>query len=275
MTDPSVFEVPPDRLVEARQLAHHACQWLARAARANLPPREDDAQTSLVRDPQFGALVTHELCPDRSRRVGFGFGRGALLWIEDGNLAATHEPVDAAAAEAWLEARLRASGLRGLEGVRLPYDPEGPFDCAAFPLRHAALRTLGAWFGVGQGALEAVARALSGRRPGPSPVRCWPHAFDVATRVVLAEGDPATAPSVGVGFSPGDATLAQPYFYCRPCPAPDVDALPRAPAPFRWHTEGSTALRAPAAAVPEKVPPHEPLLEAYRVAEAALPSRRG
>jgi hypothetical protein len=76
-------------------------------------------------------------------------------------------------------------------------------------------------------------------------VRCWPHHYDIATLFALDDGDPETARSVGIGLSPGDSAYAEPYLYCNPWPVPD-GALPTAPGPLRWHTEGFTSLVCPA-----------------------------
>jgi hypothetical protein len=64
-----------------------------------------------------------------------------------------------------------------------------------------------------------------------SPVRCWPHHFDIATQIGSADR------SIGVGMSPGDGSYPQPYFYVSPSPYPDVSTL----SPLgsgSWHTQG-------------------------------------
>src|SRR5215469_7844814 len=49
------------RLSEARLQAHHAVQWLARAARAFVPPRPDDGHTNLGWDDALDGFATHPL----------------------------------------------------------------------------------------------------------------------------------------------------------------------------------------------------------------------
>jgi hypothetical protein len=49
------------RLSVARLQAHHAVQWLARAARAYVPPQPDDGQTNLGWDDTFDGFTTHRL----------------------------------------------------------------------------------------------------------------------------------------------------------------------------------------------------------------------
>ena len=69
-----------------------------------------------------------------------------------------------------------------------------------------------------------------------SPVRCWPHHFDIATLWTLGDGDAQTAPSVGIGMCAGDGYYAQPYFYVTPWPRPAPERLPPLPPPGDWHT---------------------------------------
>jgi hypothetical protein len=47
------------RLSMARLQAHHAAQWLARAARAYVPPQPDDGHTNLGWNNTFDGFTTH------------------------------------------------------------------------------------------------------------------------------------------------------------------------------------------------------------------------
>ena len=49
------------RLSMARLQAHYAVQWLARAARAYVPPQPDDGHTNLGWDDTFGGFTTHRM----------------------------------------------------------------------------------------------------------------------------------------------------------------------------------------------------------------------
>src|SRR5262249_47997239 len=104
---------------------------------------------------------------------------------------------------------------------RPTYDiPSHPVaDGAAFLLADpAALGELARWY---DGA-DAVLRALQSDRPQASPVRCWPHHFDIATLITVAakEAD-REARTLGVGLSPGDDSYAEPYWYVTPWPFPE------------------------------------------------------
>ncbi|MCH7664174.1 MAG: hypothetical protein IH859_09945 [Chloroflexi bacterium] len=80
-----------------------------------------------------------------------------------------------------------------------------------------------------------------------SPVQLWPHGFDLSfewfgTRVVEyeEEGKITKYPSqLNLGFSPGEPSHPQPYFYSNPWPfEKDVLLETSLPEGARWHTEG-------------------------------------
>jgi hypothetical protein len=88
---------------------------------------------------------------------------------------------------------------------------------------------------------DALLRELALREPAASPVRSWPHHFDIATLVTIDRDAPIEeARSVGVGLSPGDGSYAEPYFYVTPWPYPKGE-LPALDGGGAWHTRGFTA----------------------------------
>ncbi len=155
-------------------------------------------------------------------------------------------------AMAWLAAALTqslAATVSHLERPRhqLPSSPIGqgaPFDGP----EPASLAELASWYS----SADRVLRAIAATTPGASPVRCWPHHFDLATLIRLDAPDAPEeiARSIGVGLSPGDAGIPEPYWYVtpRPYPAAKPDsgqsrsgqpAPPSLPA-GHWQTEGWT-----------------------------------
>jgi hypothetical protein len=62
-------------------------------------------------------------------------------------------------------------------------------------------------------------------------VLCWPHHFDIASLVVLeTDPDGDSMRSVGVGLSPGDASIEEPYWYVNHDPETGRADLPALPA---------------------------------------------
>ncbi|MFQ5549996.1 MAG: hypothetical protein ACE5FJ_02015 [Gemmatimonadales bacterium] len=118
---------------------------------------------------------------------------------------------------------------------------------APFAQPDAALGELRRWYANASALLSDV---VANR--GSSPVRIWPHHFDIATLATLASGEPDTARSIGLGMTPGDGYYAEPYLYVTPWPYPDPTNL-KTIAMGHWHTDewtgavlpGTELLRAP------------------------------
>jgi hypothetical protein len=236
----------PADLAEPRLLAHHAAQWLARAARAVIEPVPDDSHTSLVWDPQRFALVGPAFAAEGGEaRLGIRIPDLALLAIRPDDSLAMY-PVDGgtdADAGKWMAEQLSALGLDGTGlGDDLPYELPAhgvgageTYDAAT---NVTGLMELSIWFDLSSAVVADIAGKFAHLQPGPSPVRCWPHHFDVATLISLDAGGGEDARSVGVGLSPGDEGYPQPYFYVTPWPYPEADALPALEGGGHWHTEG-------------------------------------
>jgi len=232
---------PPAALVEARNLVHHAAQWPAKAARANLRAVPDDSHSAFTWDASHAALLSRVLPAKGGRvRVGTRIARLELIVTSGDNVADAFQ-LDGRtdpAAGAWIDSKLHALGLKPAGAVKLPYAlPD--LSAGGRPYRLGKLgRELGElsrWFGGPADVLEEFAAKLAGLRPGPGPLLCWPHHFDFATLVRLESGEPGR--SVGVGVSPGDEFYAQPYVYVSPWPRFE-GSLPELPRPGHWHTEG-------------------------------------
>jgi len=232
----------PAALSVARNLAHHAVQWPAKAARANLKAVADDSHTAFSWEASHAALLTRGLpAKGGEARVGIRVPRLELIITRGDNVLDAFQlgsKTDAQAG-AWLDSKLRVLGLKTAGDARLPYELAdhplggGPHQLA---LLGRELGELARWFAGASDALEEFKSKLSGLHA--SPVACWPHHFDLATVVSFEEGSPANARSIGVGASPGDEYYAQPYFYINPYPRFDGEKLPDPPSPGHWHTEG-------------------------------------
>jgi hypothetical protein len=238
------------RLREARLEAHYAVQWLARAARAFVPAHPHDGHTSLTWDD---GLDTHPLEGD----LRLGLRVRALTLLLGGAGGRQSFPLDGrtdADARRWLGEQL---GARGLDAGKL--DAPTPYDMPAHPVGRGgpygagkladALAELAAWLANAQWSLGVVRERMTGRGVAPSPVRCWPHHFDMATLILVEGGDAEHARSVNAGFSPGDEHYDEPYFYVSPHPYPDPAKLPPLPALGHWHVRGFTAAIASASRI--------------------------
>jgi hypothetical protein len=230
------------RLSEARLQAHHAVQWLARAARAYVPPQPDDGHTNLGWDGALGGFTTHPLKD----------GAWLSLKITDLTLAlhvgggSTHvqsfslDGRPDAQARQWLSEQL---GARGLDAHAL--DAPSPYEMPAHAVSQGAvygpaglsdaLAEHAAWFGNAGLSLGSIQRQMIGRKLAASPVRCWPHHFDLATLTTLPTRNADATGYVGAGLSAGDEYYDEPYFYVSVYPEPDPAALPSLPTLGHWH----------------------------------------
>ena len=233
----------PTALTPAHGIAHRAVQLLTSAARANLEAEPDDSHSNLGWEGEGRRFLTHPLSDGGQAQIGLSLAPLRLTVLSRGLEIASRDLAGLAYSDAgnWLDVRLGELGLKPASTVNLPYDlPSEAESIEVFPTdRHGEeLQTLSAWFDLAQRLISSFAAARADLKPGPSPVRCWPHHFDLASYVQLEEGDFETAKGIGVGMSPGDETYGQPYFYINPWPRLDLAELPDLPAPGHWHREG-------------------------------------
>jgi hypothetical protein len=242
------------RLREARMQAYYAAQWLARAARAYIPPRADDGHTNLGWDNSFDGFTTHPLAD--GTRLGLRVSDLTLALLEDGRIAHAF-PLNGrseAEARAWLGQQMQARNLSpSALDLPLPYAlPPHPlaqgarYDAAALA---EPLCELAAWYANGFCALGAIMQRLVERGLPAPEVRCWPHHFDLDCLTSIGDGGAGAKPSMGAGFSPGDQYYEEPYFYISIYPRPEASALPCLPALGHWHVEDFLAALVPASRI--------------------------
>jgi hypothetical protein len=222
--------VSPRQLAEARLQLHHAVQLVAAVGRCLVPPTPDDEHTSLEWLPAAGCLAGRTVPGERPWRAALRLEEPGLA-ILTGGATAAHVPL---------------AGLTRLEAFSwlIPEHPVGsgaPFPVADRP----ALAELARWFANG----DALLRETAGAWPGAAPVRAWPHHFDIGSLLPLPPERGERDPSIGIGLSPGDDGVVEPYFYVTRWPPPRVQRLPELPAGARWHREGWTGALLPGSEV--------------------------
>ncbi|HKF12710.1 MAG TPA: DUF5996 family protein [Xanthobacteraceae bacterium] len=241
------------RLSEARLQAHYAVQWLARASRAYVPPQPDDQHTNVGWDRALGGFTTHPLKDGAWLSLKIT-DLTLALHVGEGNMHAQSFSLDGrsdAQARQWLSEQL---GARGLDAHAL--DAPSPYEMPAHAVSQGAaygpagladaLAELAAWFGNAEHSLASIQRQMIGRKLAASPLRCWPHHFDLATLTTLPARNAGATGSVGAGLSPGDEYYDEPYFYVSVYPEPDPAALPSLPMLGHWHLRDFMAAIAPA-----------------------------
>ena len=230
--------VPPTSLQVARLEAHAGASLAGAVGRALAAPADDYSHVSLRWRPDEELLEGARVERSRPVRALFRPARSELLMRGDegdaiGSLALEGRTVGEA--RAWLAAALTAlSPEPGDPPVDLVAPGVGSPDLEIGKPGLGALE-IAAWLSNAAGLLEEIRAAA---RPSASPIRCWPHHFDIATLVTLdPDTDPESARSIGVGLSTGDDAMPQPYWYVNIWPVPDAPDLPPLSA-GSWNTDG-------------------------------------
>lgn len=198
----------------ARKQAHTAAQLLATAAQTHLPRRPDRSESAL--SWKKGQLVSQPI-------------EGVKLHLDPALLV-----ISVRGPKGDFRVDLQGlSVLRALEGLTISLHKQGvppkPWDIPDWDLPMGKLRKQGNFAvqpeGVALGrAYQAAADLLAGvaKSPQAGTVLCWPHHFDLACLLTVAKDEEGElSQSVGIGMSPGDGGIPQPYFYVTPWPAPE------------------------------------------------------
>jgi hypothetical protein len=181
--------VDQHRLDEPRLQAHHATQWLARAARSYIPPRPDDDHTSLRWESRRDGFMTRALID--GTRLSLQIPTLTLaLHSGDEPTPVQSLPLSGRSdvqARRWLGDQFTA---RGLDAFAL--DATSPYEIPAHAIARGAsydpagsadaLAELAAWYANAAVLLGRVRAQMIGRELTALPLRCWPHHFDLATQ---------------------------------------------------------------------------------------------
>lgn len=238
-----VGHVSPSELEPARLQLHHAAQVVASVAYTFVPARDDDSHTNLTWLDEAHSLLGRPTPGEHPVLAGLSLpGLSLRVRSASGHTRASFDLPGRTleAARAWmLDNVVRRTGLEApTDGLVEPeYDiPEHPVGAGETfgGVGEPVLSELSGWYAAAHHALTAARAQLE----GASEVVTWPHHFDTASLQKL-RGEGEDMVSIGLGFSPGDDEVPEPYFYVTPWPYPDAGELPGLPA-GRWNTEGWT-----------------------------------
>lgn len=240
-------EVSFEEVREARIQSHNAVQWLARYSRSYLPKKADDSHTSLTWNPYEGSLNTQAI-EIRNHRIIFSFDfftlaiqvksdLGSILF-DLGITGLTNSQVEEKFKEILIKIGLPLNKFK----------TDLPYCLSPWEMGHEDRYHLG-WFIRGASELgryftnsQSIFQAIAKMRGQNYQTLCWPHHFDLANLIIVEENsNPEKTKSIGLGFSPGDNSYEDPYFYVTPWPYPEKENLPILPEPAFWHTEGFIA----------------------------------
>ncbi|HEY7514272.1 MAG TPA: hypothetical protein VIC87_07330, partial [Vicinamibacteria bacterium] len=234
----------PLALVEARSLLHHAAQLAAAPGRSLVPPRPDDGHTALEWLAEARALAGEPVSSRRGHvRTALQLQTATLLLLGDDDAPLARRALGGApldAAFAWLGRELTTIGIDATRLSRdAPYEIPAHGVSSASPFPEVPLpeyAELARYFGDADLLLRRMVRG----RVEASPVRCWPHHFDVGAVLTSSSVEGGSEVTVGLGLSPGDESIAEPYLYVNvwPPPARLPEPPPPPPGVGAWHREG-------------------------------------
>ena len=240
MTWQRIGDVEPTSLTDVRLQLHWAAQAAAGVGRSLLTKQPDFSHESFEWSPSHQGLVEGIVEGPPAFRSGIRFRDLTLLLIDggDGSAVIDEFPMSGRSlTEGYDFYQKRCSSLLGRDVTidrsteEMPAHPVG--SGARFLVSDPAL--LGE---VGRYYTDAdqLLAELSSTEKGAGEVRCWPHHFDIATLITVSGSD-EEARTIGVGMSPGDSTIGEPYWYVTPWPSGMPDSLPLL-SHGRWNREG-------------------------------------
>jgi hypothetical protein len=230
--------VLPGELSQARLQLHWAAQLVSAPGTSLLPAEADFSHTNLGWDPKLGVLTGRDVGA-KPLRAALVFEGLELVLIDGGRERSSMRLAGHTLQQAlaWLGKEMADDeSAIALPVHEMPSHSVGEGGVFSDTGTEARIE-LAAWFA---NAFASIREAVADESAA-SAVRCWPHHFDVASLITLDAGaDAEEARSIGVGFSPGDGSYDQPYFYVTPWPYPDTEDLPSLAAGAHWHRNGWT-----------------------------------
>lgn len=231
-------DVDPKALEGARVQAHWAVQVLGAVGNSWVAAREDDGHTAASWEDERRRLHGAPVNATAEDAGVSGVARRVSLALDDFRLAVVDD-VGHDLATLSLDERTLGEALRWVADTFAAFghaDALGPLERGAWPMpehplgQGAAFDTSG--LGPALGELQRwfanaflVLDAMTEGDRATSPARLWPHHFDVSAVLTLAQDDDGRVRrTLGLGFSPGQDEVDEPYVYVNVWPQPGASA---------------------------------------------------
>ena len=234
--------IDPKSLIEARFQLHYAVQFMAAVGNFLTEPKPDISHASLMWNPELNLFVSGMVATKKPFQVALEpVSLTSLILNAQGEKLAEFSLGQKTMAQgmSWLKTEIAQLGadVEKLTFISYPDDfPDRPI-AHGIPFdgtNEAERRELTAYYANTNLLLQDIVATTN----GASPIRIWPHHFDMATLISLPYTDKGEAISIGVGMSPGDISYNEPYWYVNTWPYPDTANLPELDGGGTWHTKG-------------------------------------
>ncbi len=235
LTFPNVEDI-----VQAREQCHQAIQNVAAVGRSFLPNSKEDENANLEWDSKLQRLVGRWVeTGDITFRSSLSIAEMTVYLVnrnyETISSISIHKKKQTDVM-VWLERQLGELGFE-FSKINLSYPYKIPEYATAkgqpFHVTNmVACRELSRLYNN----TSFLIQKHTVKEENHTPVKCWPHHFDIAGQIVLLDtGDPATSRSIGIGMSPGDKYYHEPYFYVSPWPYPTKELPDISKTSGHWH----------------------------------------
>jgi len=228
-----IAPLPLSKLNEAKIELHRFVQLVAATGRSYYPSDSGDSHGTLLFD---SGILKGKKLPNQQY---FGLDIESFSLIHSGDARFSLENKSPNDGVLWVKEQLSAMNFNPDQySLKLPYviPDYGPDDLIAKPKERRYYQAFSQYYSNA----DFLLSQLKSTKYNNSDIICWPHHFDLATLKTLKSGtDPEESISIGIGFSPGDDTYNQPYFYLTPWPYPEPTKISGLELESgHWHTQG-------------------------------------
>ena len=231
--------IPFEEISKARDFAHEAIQFLANTAISFAQKREDDSHTNCEWSRNLKAFVGTVFGAKNKISLGLNISDFKLLLLKENWTIVDEFLLKDKNLEnvlSWLKNNFE---IQGLESNKFTLDKHYEItaktvsDGGKFLVENEkAFHELSDYYSNA----DLVIRAYISDLTNATPVRCWPHHFDIATLLNIGE---EKLQSIGIGLSPGDSNNPEPYFYVTMWPYPNIEEVSFTEIPVgNWNFEG-------------------------------------
>lgn len=217
--------IPFEEIGKARNMAHEAIQLIASTGISFVQKRDDDSHTNCEWSRSLKALVGNLFGKNNEICLGLNIADFKLLLLkENWTIIKELELVDKNLDEVmdWMKNYFENKGL-DFSQFTLDKHYEIPmknvFEGGKFKVENTqAFHELSDYFTNA----DLILRSYINELTNATPVRCWPHHFDIASLLNIGQ---VKLQSIGIGLSPGDNSNNEPYFYVTMWPYPDLEKI--------------------------------------------------
>jgi hypothetical protein len=214
-------------LTETRKHLHQSVQVVSAVPRNVLPHDPSDTSASLDWSFEFACLESMGFGKQQDYKAGIIFGEFKLVLIKNGSALAKYDLEGHSTNDAlsWMKDQLSQQGLDASKvNLDLPYEIEDYDYNTSLEINALAAKAFSCLFGNTFQILQKVKEKF----PKAEAIRCWPHHFDIATLIPIErDSNGEVVKSIGIGFSPGDEAVPEPYLYVNSWPVIDRKELIR------------------------------------------------